>query len=506
MYYSYKKELIFNSCGIGVVLCYPPKITPLSAFLKINRLFFNFLLFFIMILLRFVCIRKNIFHSKMLGLGDMDLKNMKKLALEMIRAGINAANPELLVINSIRTEKDILYIKDRAYHLKEYDNIFLFGIGKASVPMASALSGIDPTDGLVLSNIDCDRINKCPVPVKKVKHPYPDKFNLEASKELISKLKGANDALIIFLVSGGGSSMFTVPVDGVSMEEINDLNRLLVISGMDIDGINTVRKHVSKVKGGRAAEMCEDKGTLISLILSDVVGDDLSSIASGPTVADKTTYEDAVVTLKSWGLWNEVSNSIKQHLESGLKGEIEDTPKKVKSLNYIIGNNMTALKGMKKFGKERGMPTVILTSQNTGEAKCTAYTITGIAKEIQDTGTPFEPPVALVMGGEMTVKFDGDVPKDAFGGPNREFVLRTAMKISGRKNMVIASADSDGVDGKGKAGAIAHGNSIKRCPIDAKKCLEEHRSQDFFDSLSDSVELKSKTNVNDITVVLIGEP
>lgn len=435
----------------------------------------------------------------------MNTQEMRELCSEMIIAGVKAANPEYLVKKAVKHHNGVLYVKDSAYPLKEYDGVLLFGIGKASVPMASAFHGLEISDGLVLSNTAPDD-TRCPVPVRKVEHPYPESVNVDASRELVSKLEGVENALIIFLVSGGGSSMLTLPVTGITINEINDLNRMLVTSGMDIRAINTVRKHLSTVKGGRFAGLCQGKGTLVSLILSDVTGDDPGSIASGPTSSDDTTYGDAVSILKEWSLWNRVSQGIRNHLEAGVRGEFEDTPRKVISINHMIGNNMTALRGMKKFGEERGTPTVILTSGNTGEARYAAQTIMAIAKEIQDTGNPFKPPVALVMGGEMTVKLGDNIPDDALGGPNREFVLSAAMQIDGRKNLVVASADSDGIDGRGKAGAVADGDTIGHRVAYAKRCLEEHRSQDLFDALDDSLEFESMTNVNDLTVIMIGRP
>ncbi len=428
----------------------------------------------------------------------MNNKKLRRIALEMIHAGVEAADPERSVRDLVKLENGILHIADKEFILSEYEEILLFGIGKASVPMASAFDTLNVTDGLVLTNKD---ENDCPVPVRVVKHPYPDETNLEASKELLSKLDTKN-ALIIFLISGGGSSMFTVPAEGISIGDLNDLNRLLVTSGMDIGEINTVRKHVSQVKGGRLARTCKDKVTLIGLILSDVVGDDLSNVASGPTCPDQTAYEDAADILERWDLWEKIPGNVSKHLQKGLAKEIEDTPRTVKAINILVGNNMAALEGMKKCGEENKIHTIILTSENVGEAKSTAKKMMDLAKKIQDTGSPYEPPIAFVMGGEMTVKLGSFIEEENLGGPNREFLLSAAMEIKG-KNIIVASVDSDGTDGRGKAGAIADGNTIRRSHMDAMKCLNEHRSQEFFDSIGDSIELDSETNVNDLTVVMI---
>ncbi len=436
----------------------------------------------------------------------MKIDKLREIALEMILAGVKSADPERLVREAITLDKGTLIIDDSIFNLADYDHILLFGIGKASVPMASAFMMLDIDDGLVLTNNKVPEQKNCPVPIRVVEHPYPSKKNLDASQELLSKLDEVKDALIIFLVSGGGSSMFTLSAEDISIKDINKLNRLLVTSGMGIHEINTVRKHVSQVKGGRFAKMCENRGTLISLIISDVVDDDISSVASGPTCADHTTYEDSVRLLKGWELWDRVPAAVREHLERGLAGDVKETPYEVKAVNLLVGSNITALEGMKRCGEENGIPSIILTSKNVGEAKCTAKNMMDIAKKIRDNGMPYEPPIALILGGEMTVKFDKDISEENLGGPNREFVLEAAIQIKGRDNMVVASVDSDGVDGRGKAGAIADGESVRRSSMDAKTCLEEHRSQEFFDHMGDSIELESETNVNDLTVIIIGKP
>lgn len=434
----------------------------------------------------------------------MENEELRRIALKLIKRGMDAVDPKKMVERAVKRDGDILYIMGEAYDLKGYDKILLFGIGKASVKMASAFRDIEIDDGLILTNAVDEHSNRCPVDIRIVSHPYPEIQNLEASKELISKLHGVTNSLIIFLVSGGGSAMFSLPPDEISLEDIRELNRSMVTSGMDIASINTVRKHVSKIKGGQFAEICRDKGTLIGLLISDVVGDDPSNIASGPTHGDHTSYNDAISTIKSWDLWDRIPKKVRMHLELGSEGRLEDTPESVVAKNHIICNNMDALEAMKEMGEDMDIKTVILTSQNTGEAKEVAKTVTVIAKEIRDTENPFEPPVALLMGGEMTVNLKGPLCEDAKGGPNREFVLSAAISLEGEDGIVVASVDSDGSDGTGKAGAIADGDSVRRCALDPKICLDEHRTQDFFDSIGDSIDLEKGLNINDLSVIMIG--
>lgn len=431
---------------------------------------------------------------------------MRKIAKNMIFEGVKSADPENLVDNNIDIDGNKINIVDKEFDRDDYDQVVVFGIGKAAVSMASGLNKIEPNDGLIITKKgNVYDGHKSPVPIREAYHPYPEQANLDAANEILSKLENIDNALIIFLVSGGGSALFLSPVEGISVSEMNELNRLLVKSGANIHQINSVRKHVSRVKGGRFAEICKEKGDLVSLIISDVVGDSLSVIASGPTYPDPSTFEDAKDVLKEFGLWDKVSDNIRNHIKKGLDGIIKDTPSSLYVDNYLIGNNMSALKGAKIVADDNDLNSIILTSQNQGEAREVAKPYSGIAMEVQDTGNPIEPPAALIFGGEMTVTFESMDSESGKGGPNREFVLASAIEIVGRENIVVASVDSDGIDGVEKAGAIADTNSIKRSNLNAKDFLKYHSSQDFFDSLDDSIAFDSRTNVNDISVIIIDE-
>ncbi|MFP4050745.1 MAG: glycerate kinase [Thermoplasmata archaeon] len=431
---------------------------------------------------------------------------MKQIAYDMIRKGVETADPERLINENIELDNNKIKISNKEFNKNEYSKILLFGIGKAAVSMASGLNKLDPDDGLIITKEGkVFEGHYCPVPVRKVSHPYPEQKNIEVSEEIIDKIEGLENALIIFLISGGGSALFLSPVESISISEMNELNKLLVKSGANIHQINSVRKHVSRVKGGRFAELCEEKADLISLIISDVVGDDLSVIASGPTYPDDSTFKDAKKALKDFDLWDKISKNIRNHIEKGTRSKMKETPNSVKTYNFLIGNNMTALNGAKEVAKKNGLNPLILTSQNQGEAREVAKPYIGMAKEVQDTGNPIEPPAALIFGGEMTVTFESMDSESGKGGPNREFVLASAIEIVDRENIVVASVDSDGIDGVEKAGAIADTNSIKRSNLNAKDFLKSHSSQDFFDSIDDSIEFDSRTNVNDISVIIIDE-
>jgi len=439
-------------------------------------------------------------------------KKFRELAKEMILAGVNTADPRQSIKNSVRVKGDTLTVRDDVYSLKDYNRVLLFGIGKAATPMCQAFEEIlKPDGGLAITKIGeeiCIAEVKT-IPVKRAYHPEPRKENAEYSRQILDMVDaiGDNERVLIFLmVSGGGSALFSCAPETVSIEDKFKLNQLLMKCGANINDINTIRKHCSDVKGGKFGKRVAAKGaTLISLILSDVVGDDLSVIASGPSYKDATTFEDAIRLMKQYGIWEEAPKSIQEHMQNGLKNRDLEPPREVpKNVhNYLIGNNLGALRAVKAIAEREGFNTTILTSQNTGEAKIVAKAYMGIAKEIQDSQNPIRPPACLIVGGEMIVTFNWE-DRDGFG-PTREFVLSSAIEIQGRKNIVVAGCDSDGVDGDGKSGAIADGNTVARATLNAKEYLDTHDAEAFFDSLDDSIQFSSMTNVNDIIVIFVGE-
>ncbi|MFW6141998.1 MAG: glycerate kinase type-2 family protein [Candidatus Saliniplasma sp.] len=435
----------------------------------------------------------------------MKLDEMRNFCIEIIMAGVSAADPYRLVEKNIQVDGNEIKICDRTFDRDEFEEIVVLGIGKASTAMASGCKKLDPDDGLIITKKGYGFDNLNPIEVRIADHPYPEKNSLLAASDLLSKVEKKKDSLFVFLISGGGSSLFSLPVEGVSIEDLNKLNRLLVNSGATIHEINTVRKHISRVKGGKFGKFCSKHGKVISLILSDVVGDNLSDIASGPTYQDNTTYQDTKTVLEEYDLWEKIPESVRKHIMKGLEGVIEDTPSEVDTDNYLIGNNLLALRKARNIAEKKGFDAMILTSQNTGEAKESAKPLTGIAKEIQDSYNPIRPPAALVIGGETTVAMNDINIVERKGGPNRELILSAALEIKEREKIVVASVDTDGTDGRGKAGAMADTASVHRSELDANELLNGHDSQRFFDELGDSIELNSRTNVNDITVILIDE-
>ena len=441
----------------------------------------------------------------------MVYEQYRKTAIDMIMAGVKAADPTEAVTRSVRVDGDRLEICDLTFSRAAFTRVLLFSVGKASTAMASAFEQVlRPDGGLAITKIgsEIDAVRLTSIPVVRGYHPEPRAINVEASQrilDIIDAIQPDEHVLVVFLISGGGSALFTAPPAGVSVDDLFRLNQLLMKWGGNIHQINAVRKHVDQVKGGRFARLCANKGaTLVALILSDVVGDDLSVVASGPTYPDETTFADAIGLLRQFGVWEECPSSVRAYLESGLHDpgmeSLRTLPPNVH--NYLIGNNGVAVRAAEAVAARAGFRTLVLTTQNIGEAREVARTVMAIAKEVQDSGQPIQPPAALIVGGEMTVTFNWD-ERDGFG-PNREFVLSAALEIAGRHGIVVAGADTDGEDGQGKSGAIADGRTIGRSRMDARHQLKIHKSEVFFDALGDSLQFESRTNVNDLVVVLVG--
>lgn len=440
----------------------------------------------------------------------MDYEKYRKTASEMILAGVKAADPTEAVKRNVTLEGDTLKICDLTFSRKSLDRILLFSVGKVATPMASAFENIvKPDAGLAITKLgaEIDAIELKTIPTVRAYHPEPRAVNMEATQQILDLVEGiqpSEKVLVVLMISGGGSALFTAPPPGISVDDLFKLNQILMKWGGNIYQINAVRKHIDQVKGGRFAKTCVEKGaTVVSLILSDVVGDDLSVVASGPTYKDTSTFTDAIGLLKQFKVWDECPAPVRAHLEAGLQNPEMESLREVprNAHNFLIGNNMIALRAAESVAAAAGFNTMVLTSQNTGEAKEVAKSFMGIAKEIQDSGNPIKAPAALIVGGEMIVTFKWE-ERDGFG-PCREFVLSSALEIANRKGIVVAGADTDGEDGQGKSGAIADSRTISRASLDPLTHLHKHEAEAFFDHLGDSLLFESRTNVNDVIAILI---
>jgi hydroxypyruvate reductase len=352
------------------------------------------------------------------------------------------------------------------------------------------------------------------LPLKKIQiieagHPIPDQKGYEGAKIILNLLKGSGpEDLVIFLLSGGGSALLPFPADGIELKEKQEVTQLLLDSGADIKEINTIRKHISWMKGGWLAKWAYPS-TVIGFILSDVVGDQLDAIGSGPTVPDPSTFGEAWEVLKKYDLLNRIAPSIKNFLELGKKGKVEESPKKgdvvfQKVYNSLIGSNILALRAAGRKATSLGLNTLILSSSIEGETRTAARFHTAIAKEVISSGNPIPKPACILSGGETTVTIMGK----GLGGRNQEFVLAGALEISGIEKTVLLSGGTDGTDGPTDAsGAVADHTTIQRAKsmgMDPRAHLDNNDAYPFFQKLGDLlITGPTQTNVMDVRILLV---
>jgi len=446
------------------------------------------------------------------ALTDVDRK-AREIALDAVEKAFESVDPRMLIYSKVKLLDNKLLIDDDVFDLNEFKRVFVVGGGKASGYMAEALEDIlgERIDEgiIVVPHGTAGKFKTRVVKIHEASHPIPDEKSVEGARKIVETTgKADENDLVICLISGGGSSLMAYPRDGLSLEDKRKVTDILLKSGATINEINAVRKHLSKFKGGNLARSAYP-ATLISLLLSDVIGDPLDVIASGPTVPDSTTFKDAINVLKKYEVWNKVPEAVRSILLKGEKGLIEETPKSddkafKKVHNYVIGNNRIACLSAINELKKDGLNTLLLTSQIEGEARDVGIMISAIAKEIILSGNPVQRPAGIVIGGETTVTVRGE----GIGGRNQEIALSSALKISGLKGVVIASVSTDGIDGPtDAAGAIVDGNTISRSKskgLNAEKYLQNNDSYSFFKELGDLVfSGPTGTNVNDISILVV---
>lgn len=442
----------------------------------------------------------------------MKTSQLRKNAEVIFRAGLEAVNPVQAIKRHVTLQDDKLIIGDKTYNLADYDGVYVIGTGKASVAMAQAveeLLGERIKTGVV--NVKYGHafpLNK--IRVNEAGHPVPDEAGFRGTQEIIQLLKKTekND-LVIFLISGGGSALLPYPAEGLTLEDMQKVTQCLLDVGACIHEVNAVRKHLSRVKGGRMARLAHPS-TLISLILSDVIGDDLDTIASGPTVPDESTFADCLKILEKYQMREKIPASVVEFLEKGAQGKLEETPKAGDSAfqrtqNLVIASNILAVQAAKRKADKLGYNTMILSTFVKGETREVARVHAAVAKEILQTGNPVPRPACVISGGETTVTIRGK----GIGGRNQEFVLAAAIDIDGMENVVILSGGTDGTDGPTDvAGAIADGSSVSRAKekgMDAEHFLRENDSYHFFKPLGDLIITgPTHTNVMDLRLVMVG--
>ncbi len=439
-------------------------------------------------------------------------RKARKIILDAIESAIKSVDPRELIRSKVALSNGKLIVNKKIFDLKTFERIFVIGGGKASGYMAKAMEEVLDeriNEGIVIVPHGTAGFSKTKIiKIHEASHPIPDENSVEGAKKIMELIENADESdLIICLISGGGSSLMTYPRDEISLEDKRKVTELLLKCGATINEINAVRKHLSKFKGGQLAKSTYP-ATLITLLLSDVVGDPLDVIASGPTVPDPTTFEDAINILKKYNIWNAVPDSVRILLSRGVRGLSQETPKSddpylKRVYNFIIGNNRIACLSAVNILKSAGLNTLLLTSYMEGEARNIGLFIGAIAREIASSNNPVSRPAGIVAGGESTVTVVGS----GIGGRNQEIALASALIISGLKGVALASVSTDGVDGPtDAAGAIVDGDTINRSKMMKLNCEEYLRNNDsysFFKKLGDLIYTgPTGTNVNDILILV----
>jgi len=377
--------------------------------------------------------------------NELATTDKKKECLEILEAGLQAANPENIIPKYVTPTQ--IKINGKVIDIGKYSNIYSVAFGKAGDSMTRALNAIVPIkSGIVV----IPKGSKSIIKGKKFqifnsRHPKPDQTSIKAAKEVMKFVQNKRrNELIIFLVSGGGSSLLAMP-NGITLDDKVHVTNVLLKSGVTIQEFNCVRKHLSKIKGGRLIENMKCHG--ISLVMSDVERDDLSSIASGTTYMDDTTYADALEILDKYKLKWKIPTEVLQVLEKGVKEKSLETPKKSKIGNFVIANNNDCLEAMKKTAEKIGYTVDIM--HIFGDIK---EAVTKILEKISESKK-----TCIIFGGETTVRVIGK----GMGGRNQELVLRILKNTRRSKPMIIASIGTDGIDGNSTfAGAITENVKI----------------------------------------------
>ena len=416
---------------------------------------------------------------------DLATTDKKKDCLEILDVGLQAANPENIIQNFV-TPKEIR-INGKTFNLDKYSSIYSVAFGKAGDSMTRALNAIIPIKSgiIVIPKGSKSIIKSKKFQIFNSRHPKPDQTSVKAAKEVMKFVQNKrSDELIIFLVSGGGSSLLAMP-DDITLEDKVHVTDVLLKSGATIQEFNCIRKHLSKIKGGKLVENMKCEG--VSLVMSDVEGDDLSSIASGTTYMDDTTYADALEIIDKYKIRWKMPQEVIDLLEKG-KNEIIETPKKAKIENFVIASNKDCLEAMKE--KAEKMDYKVSTMQIFGDIK---EGVTKILEKISE-----DEKTCIIFGGETTVKVLGK----GMGGRNQELVLRLLKNTQKLKKIVIASIGTDGIDGNSVfAGAITE--NIKIDLNTMKEFLKNSDAGRFFQKQKGNIITNATpTNLMDIGVIL----
>ncbi len=435
-------------------------------------------------------------------------RRLRSDALAISRAALVAADPVEAVKRHVSIRNEVLIAGGQRYPLSRSDRVFVIGAGKASAAMALAIErllGKRISGGLV--NVKYGHTAKLKrIELNECGHPVPDEAGVRGAERIAAVASEATERdLVICLISGGGSALLPAPAAPITLAEKQETTKLLLACGATIHEINPVRKHLSTLKGGQLARLAFP-ATVITLMLSDVIGDNFDVIGSGPTAPDESTFETALGVLRKYSILEKVPAAVRERIEVGARGEIEDTPKRLDRVqNLLVGSNRLAVDAARDKAKELGYRTLILSTTIQGETRDVAGVHASIAREIRDSGNPVKAPACVISGGETTVTLRGD----GKGGRNQEFALAGALELDAVRDALLLSIGTDGTDGPtDAAGAWCDGTTLTRGReknLNAAEFLAANNSYAYFGAIGDLIKTgPTNTNVMDVRLILVG--
>ncbi|MEA5386258.1 glycerate kinase [Haloarculaceae archaeon H-GB11] len=422
-------------------------------------------------------------------------------ALACVEAGIAAADPEAAVRERVSVEDGTLWLGANSVDLDSFESVIVLGGGKAAASVAAGLEAVlgdRIDDGVVVTSAPEETTQ---VSVVEASHPVPDERGVAGARRVEAAAREADaDTLVLAVVTGGASALLPAPVDGVDLTALRETTTALLESGAPITDVNAVRKHLSRLKGGGLARAAAP-ARVSTLVVSDVVGDDLGVIASGPTAPDPTTFADALDVLERFEVT--VPDAVRSHLSAGAAGERAETPGPDDSFfdrvtSHVLANGRTALDAARAEAEDRGYDALVLSASVRGEAREQGLAHLAIAEEVVTRGDPLSPPAVVLSGGETTVTVHGD----GEGGPNQEFALRAALELPAE--CVLTAVDTDGVDGgTDAAGALVDGRTVTD-PETAREALDANDAYGYLDARNALLRTgPTGTNVNDLRVLVV---
>jgi glycerate 2-kinase len=434
--------------------------------------------------------------------------------LKILESALDAVDPKEAIYNKVKAEGSKLHVDGKTYDLTRFRRVYLVGGGKAGGSMTEAIESLlgDKLTGGVVNILQG---TESKYHVKRVKlvgssHPVPNEAGVRGVTEMLSIVTGlTSEDLVIVIISGGGSALMPSPAEGITLDDLQAITGRLLKRGATINDLNAVRKHLDSFKGGQLAKRCQP-AEVLSLILSDVVGDPLDTIASGPTAPDSTTWADAEKVLRKYDSWENTTEPIRRRIREGLDGKIPETPKAddptfSKISNILVANNSYAAEAASKKAAKLGYHTMILSTMVEGEARHVGSVYAGIAREVASSSRPIDVPAAIIIGGETTVNVKGS----GKGGRNQEVALSAAKRIADTQ-CLVASLATDGIDGPtDSAGAIVDGataGKIVKLNLSIDATLRDNDAYNLFEKIGDLlITGPTGTNVNDLTLILVAQ-